>query len=179
MAPAYQVNPVTVMAQEAELMAQEAGVLVRIDQDTNSEILSEPVQSAKVKMTDERTLAVHLPSHLHIVDRAIDAWPASTKWLRLNNAAATTDEPASGATKLRRLLFESNELIVCPGVYDGLSARTALELGFSGLYMVRQSLFIYLWITWLTDTDWSRYYRIAFRTARLGHRPAPRDARKR
>jgi len=40
------------------------------------------------------------------------------------------------ATKLRKMLFETNEMIVCPGVYDGLSARTALEVGFDGLYMV-------------------------------------------
>ncbi|KAH7046764.1 oxaloacetate Acetylhydrolase [Macrophomina phaseolina] len=33
------------------------------------------------------------------------------------------------------LLEETNELIVCPGVYDGLSARTAIEVGFNGLYM--------------------------------------------
>ncbi|KAL5394677.1 hypothetical protein PMIN06_002815 [Paraphaeosphaeria minitans] len=135
MAPAYQVDPVTVIEQEAAIMAQEAGVLVRIGQEAAPEFMSEPVQSTKVNITDERTLAVQLPSHLHIVDKSIDAWPASTKWLRLNNFAATTDEPASGATKLRRMLFETNELIVCPGVYDGLSARTALELGFSGLYM--------------------------------------------
>lgn len=41
----------------------------------------------------------------------------------------------AGATKLRRQLRESNELIVCPGVYDGLSARIAMQLGFRALYM--------------------------------------------
>lgn len=46
------------------------------------------------------------------------------------------DRPLSGAKKLRMLLEETNELIVCPGVYDGLSARTAIEVGFNGLYMV-------------------------------------------
>jgi hypothetical protein len=75
-----------------------------------------------------------------IVERAMETFkPAITNWLRLNHSNATMDEPASGATKLRRMLFETNELIVCPGVYDGLSARTALELGFKGLYMVRRS----------------------------------------
>lgn len=44
--------------------------------------------------------------------------------------------PISGATKLRKMIFETNELIVCPGVYDGLSARTAIETGFSAMYMV-------------------------------------------
>ncbi|THC94284.1 hypothetical protein EYZ11_006220 [Aspergillus tanneri] len=41
----------------------------------------------------------------------------------------------AGASKLRRQLHESNELIVCPGVYDGLSARVAMEVGFKALYM--------------------------------------------
>ncbi|KAL2869489.1 isocitrate lyase/PEP mutase family protein [Aspergillus lucknowensis] len=41
----------------------------------------------------------------------------------------------TGATKLRRQLRESNELIVCPGVYDGLSARIAINLGFKAMYM--------------------------------------------
>lgn len=42
----------------------------------------------------------------------------------------------SGAAKLRQMLQETNNLIVCPGVYDGLSARIALSLGFEALYMV-------------------------------------------
>ncbi|KAI7971284.1 hypothetical protein EIK77_007338 [Talaromyces pinophilus] len=33
------------------------------------------------------------------------------------------------------MLNETDELIVCPGVYDGLSARIALQLGFSAMYM--------------------------------------------
>jgi len=33
------------------------------------------------------------------------------------------------------MLKDTNELLVCPGVYDGLSARTAMEVGFDGLYM--------------------------------------------
>lgn len=44
--------------------------------------------------------------------------------------------PMPGSTKLQRLLKGSNELIVCPGVYDGFSARIAMSVGFSCLYMV-------------------------------------------
>jgi methylisocitrate lyase len=40
------------------------------------------------------------------------------------------------ASKLRRMLKDTKDLIVCPGVYDGLSARIAMEIGFKGLYMV-------------------------------------------
>ncbi|KAB5547220.1 putative carboxyphosphonoenolpyruvate phosphonomutase [Coniochaeta sp. 2T2.1] len=41
----------------------------------------------------------------------------------------------SGATKLRRMLRDTDDLIVCPGVYDGLSARIAMQLCFKALYM--------------------------------------------
>ncbi|KAK2032372.1 hypothetical protein LX32DRAFT_710374 [Colletotrichum zoysiae] len=50
-----------------------------------------------------------------------------------NNASA----PVSAATKLRQRLGETDDLILLPGVYDGFSARIALEVGFDGLYMVR------------------------------------------
>ncbi|KAJ2980101.1 hypothetical protein NUW58_g7036 [Xylaria curta] len=59
----------------------------------------------------------------------------SNKWLALNNVVPSVDEPMSGAKKLRKMLFETDELIICPGVYDGLSARTAIELGFNAMYM--------------------------------------------
>lgn len=41
------------------------------------------------------------------------------------------------ATKLRRLLTSSDDIIVAPGVYDGFSARVALKVGFECIYMVR------------------------------------------
>lgn len=44
--------------------------------------------------------------------------------------------PIPAASRLRKMLKESDELIVMPGVYDGFSARIALEVGFDGLYMV-------------------------------------------
>ncbi|KAJ5115505.1 hypothetical protein NUU61_001264 [Penicillium alfredii] len=39
------------------------------------------------------------------------------------------------ASKLRRMLRDTKDLIVCPGVYDGLSARVAMEVGFKAMYM--------------------------------------------
>ncbi|KAF5872248.1 putative oxaloacetate protein [Botrytis fragariae] len=55
--------------------------------------------------------------------------------LTFNNAVKQTTGFESGATKLKNMLRDSNELIVCPGVYDGISARVALQVGFSALYM--------------------------------------------
>lgn len=46
------------------------------------------------------------------------------------------DINASAAAKLRRRLAEDKGIIVCPGVYDGLTARIALASGFECLYMV-------------------------------------------
>jgi 2-methylisocitrate lyase-like PEP mutase family enzyme len=43
------------------------------------------------------------------------------------------------ATKLRRFLEQSNKILLCPGVYDGFSARIALQIGFDALYMVSSS----------------------------------------
>ncbi len=45
--------------------------------------------------------------------------------------------PRNGATRLRELLRRDNHITVCPGVYDGLTARIALRDGFDCLYMVR------------------------------------------
>ncbi|KAI4194895.1 MAG: hypothetical protein LQ350_007514 [Teloschistes chrysophthalmus] len=49
---------------------------------------------------------------------------------------SVTTEWMSGATKLKHYLNETDELIVCPGVHDGFSARIAMSVGFDGLYMV-------------------------------------------
>jgi hypothetical protein len=49
----------------------------------------------------------------------------------------TTTKHESAATRLRNNLETGAGLIVCPGVYDGLSARIALDVGFDALYMVR------------------------------------------
>lgn len=47
----------------------------------------------------------------------------------------------SNATKLRKFLYESDKILACPGVYDGFSARIALQVGFDALYMVHLFLF--------------------------------------
>jgi 2-methylisocitrate lyase-like PEP mutase family enzyme len=41
----------------------------------------------------------------------------------------------SAATILRQKM-ENGEFILAPGVYDGFSARIALQVGFDALYMV-------------------------------------------
>ncbi|KKK20510.1 hypothetical protein P175DRAFT_0524055 [Aspergillus ochraceoroseus IBT 24754] len=43
--------------------------------------------------------------------------------------------PSLAAARLRELLADENKIIVCPGVYDGLTARIALHEGFDAIYM--------------------------------------------
>ena len=45
------------------------------------------------------------------------------------------DAFAPAATRLRYMIKNSSDIIKCPGVYDGLSARVAIEVGFEGMYM--------------------------------------------
>ena len=59
-----------------------------------------------------------------------------THHVGIDIAAPTTYEPYSpGSTRLRHMVKNLDRIIVCPGVYDGLSARVALQIGFDGMYM--------------------------------------------
>lgn len=42
----------------------------------------------------------------------------------------------AAVARLRELLAQEDKIIVCPGVYDGYTARIALSAGFDCLYMV-------------------------------------------
>lgn len=47
--------------------------------------------------------------------------------------------PKAASTILREYLADADKMIVCPGVYDGFTARMALKAGFDSLYMVRNT----------------------------------------
>lgn len=42
----------------------------------------------------------------------------------------------AAATALRRQIEDPKSFLLCPGVYDGISTRAALEVGFDAIYMV-------------------------------------------
>ena len=77
-------------------------------------------------------------------DPNYSAVPASTDGYQDTIAKGPTTslpEPSlstsiSPATRLKHRIQSSDELIVCPGVYDGFSARIAMNVGFETLYMV-------------------------------------------
>lgn len=117
---------------------------------------------APAAIEEIKLITEHLPGDMSEIpspDGPLFAVPSSrsssistTTWLKLNSApthikveevsAVAEDEPFTGAKKLRHLLENTDELVVCPGVYDGLSARTAIELGFKSLYMVGHPAFL-------------------------------------
>lgn len=51
------------------------------------------------------------------------------------SAPLTYDANAPASTRLRHMVKNLDHILVCPGVYDGLSARIALQVGFEGMYM--------------------------------------------
>jgi hypothetical protein len=141
-------DPVSRMETESSMMLQ-AGPEAALDYISDKPVSQinitefaededlEPVKSLpsvnSPEVAEEReSLAVQHPS------KTLE--PVKTRpypnWLQLNHITASISEPTSGAKKLRKMIFETNQLIVCPGVYDGLSARTAIEVGFNALYMV-------------------------------------------
>lgn len=47
-----------------------------------------------------------------------------------------TKNSKPAVARLRELLRQDDHITICPGVYDGLTARIALREGFQCLYMV-------------------------------------------
>jgi 2-methylisocitrate lyase-like PEP mutase family enzyme len=50
--------------------------------------------------------------------------------------SAPNQQDLSAPEKLRAIVEDPNGFLLAPGVYDGVSARIALEVGFDSLYMV-------------------------------------------
>lgn len=48
---------------------------------------------------------------------------------------ANVAQPLTAAARLRKRLEDQSDIIACPGVYDGYTARVALRQGFDALYM--------------------------------------------
>lgn len=54
--------------------------------------------------------------------------------------------------KLRAMLADPEKFIACPGVYDGLTARIALQEGVDCLYMVRHATHVQCTIPYYLTT---------------------------
>ncbi|KAK6859007.1 hypothetical protein PG995_004860 [Apiospora arundinis] len=125
---AIEFEPISRMEAETEVLLKAAGPEAALHR------MAEPIKPISLvhiaEGVQEESYAVQpLPqSHPSPVTR-------SEEWLQLNHVMASVNKPTTGATKLRKMIFDTKELIVCPGVYDGLSARTAIEIGFNAMYM--------------------------------------------
>ncbi|KAK8052171.1 Isocitrate lyase/phosphorylmutase [Apiospora rasikravindrae] len=127
MAPSMEYEPISRMEPEAPVVLQNAP-------EVDLHHIAPPVKPISLidtaEVVEEESYAVQLPPSL-----SSGATSPAESWLPLNHVSASVDKPCSGATKLRKMIFDTKELIVCPGVYDGLSARTAIECGFDAMYM--------------------------------------------
>ena len=91
-------------------------------------------------------------------------------------ATTLTAEFLSPATILKRRLETTKDLIVCPGVYDGFSARIALSVGFDAMYMVGNISSRHLVLLCSQYPDRCRHHGLSPRPARLGPCTAQRHA---
>lgn len=53
-----------------------------------------------------------------------------------SNGISNSKRNVTAVEKLRAMLADPNKFIACPGVYDGFTARIALQEGVDCLYMV-------------------------------------------
>lgn len=130
----------------------------KISTSQNNEVLLEfnPEETA-VPVSSSTCLTESIPAPLaktEIEDQVLPPGRNSNQdQVATGPIAATnpTDEDVLlPATRLRRRLADTSDLIVCPGVYDGFSARIALAIGFDALYMVRSLRHRFLHVQLLT-----------------------------
>lgn len=74
----------------------------------------------------------------------------------MTHADGANGSRVTAVQKLRNLLADEEKLIVCPGVYDGYTARIALQEGAECLYMVRSNH-----ISRFTDRELPHLVRLA------------------
>ncbi|KAL8985897.1 MAG: hypothetical protein Q9177_004315, partial [Variospora cf. flavescens] len=105
-------------------------------------VKTSPPDAAQGPQDESKTQGVFPISTTQLLDKSnYETVPASNDGYQDNIQTSPTQvvfpsiHSLSPATRLKHKLHCSNELIVCPGVYDGLSARIAQAVGFKTLYM--------------------------------------------
>lgn len=71
--------------------------------------------------------------------------------------------PLTGGKRLRELLSDPSNVVVCPGVFDGLTARLALAAGFDAMYMVSNRSMGIMDFLLIRFPDGSWYLNVPFR----------------
>lgn len=90
--------------------------------------------TAQNPLLDQKQSLGSLTDEQVIASKYTTSGQSGSHELNMPNLEPATNLPAS--TRLRKMLLNTNKLVVCPGVYDGLSARIALDVGFDAMYMV-------------------------------------------
>ncbi|KAL9095150.1 MAG: hypothetical protein Q9163_006526, partial [Psora crenata] len=108
-----------------------------VDRRHEDEVKSDPLEQPNAYLDISQTTTAQ-----EATDPADKAIAASTDG---RQGTVVAEEPTgaqspmitaiSPATRLKERIEKTNDLIVCPGVYDGLSARIAMSVGFKTLYM--------------------------------------------
>ena len=98
-------------------------------------IISPPANELKKPAFENKNHSIHVET-IEVIPT-----PPSTPTKQVSSKLYQ-QEFLSSATRLKKRIEETDELIVCPGVYDGFSARIALHVGFTALYMVSKKNFL-------------------------------------
>lgn len=118
----------------AQAMHQQPMVQNRVPQQSVSE---QPILNGVLHQQPilQQLMPAQTILHSPVLQHSIPEQPAVNGALQQHPIPQkSTFVPAS--TRLQKMIKETDKLIVCPGVYDGLSARIAHEVGFDALYMV-------------------------------------------
>lgn len=106
------------------------------------ETLEEPTPTCEIVKTEERpkrkaTYNALVPSEEQPLGIPVTETSIALERVPLPNdiSIEIPTGPLRASTRLRQMIKTSPRIIVCPGVYDGLSARIALEVGFKAMYM--------------------------------------------
>lgn len=93
----------------------------------HNDIIDEANSTDQAPILVERSSLAVQPAWLHNGDSRSSSSSSFTE---------PEEQPFAASTRLRLLLKRPGRMIVAPGVYDGLSARVAMNVGFDALYMV-------------------------------------------
>ena len=96
-----------------------------------------PTIPADSMLADIRSPHTEKTIEFPILSPGKDSFQDTVATQTIAEEASAKDDLLLPAARLKRQIENTKDLIVCPGVYDGFSARIALSVGFDALYMVR------------------------------------------
>ena len=156
------------LAQSSGMSPEEAKAKPHPASDTPTDSLSPPsVEEDKAKIHPVVDVPTDSSSLLSLEDRLERPLLPVGQYNTQDTVVMTlTAEFLSPATTLKRRLERTKDLIVCPGVYDGFSARIALSVGFDALYMVSSTYWRLLVQACSHSPDRCRHHGVSPRPAR-------------